>query len=572
MPQTTIDTPRFPSGVPGLDEVLKGGFPRGTLILVEGRPGSGKTTIALQILIHAARAGETCLLASSAEAPEQLRSIAASHGWSLDGIHMTALSDGNVEEDLASSEYTLFPEAEVEVGETLQHLFSEVERRKPTLLVLDTISSLRMVAPTPAFHRRQLKRIRDFLAARSCTTIMLDEASGSEKDLRSQTLSDGLLELQQFDYVYGADRRRLRVRKLRGCTYLSGAHDFTIETGGLVVYPRLVAQSHAVVAKAEPLPSDVPQIDALTGGGLPRGSSTLVIGPAGSGKSTLSTLYVMAAAARGEKSCVLLFDESVETHTTRSEGLGLEMEAAKDAGVVSLIHLDPAELSAGQVARLVIRQVEENDVKVVVIDTLNGYLQSAMEEPTVLLHIRELVSYLNRRQVLTLLTITQHGIMGSEISAPTDLSFLADKCHPASLFRGEGRDSQGFVGRQETKREARIDHSRAYSRRWRHRRQRTSGGVQRRAHGHACLYGSPRFEGDVSGRAWLERGPLKRNRLTCHDTDPAWARRRPCSAGARTCRLAELCLRRSGESTKGDSRRSGSGVDFRGGVAGSPVD
>ena len=346
------------------------------------------------MLLQAARDGETCMLASNAETPEQLKSIAASHGWKFDGIHITPLADGSGAE---GADYTLFPEAEVEVGETLQHLFAEVDRLRPSLLVLDSVSGLRVLAPTTAFYRRQLKRIRDYLSARSCTTILLDEASMPEMDRRSETLADGVIELQRVDLNYGADRRRLRVRKLRGCTYVSGAHDFSIETGGIVAFPRLVAQRFEELPKPEPLASGIAQLDTLTGGGLPRGSSTLMVGPAGIGKSTISTIYAMTAANLGERSCILLFDESVETHIARSQGLGLDIAAAIDAGLIRMNHLDPAELSPGQIANLIIRQVEEEHVGVVIIDTLNGYLQSAFEEPAVLLHVRELVSYLNRR-------------------------------------------------------------------------------------------------------------------------------------------------------------------------------
>lgn len=438
MSNVPVEFARFESGVPGLDEVLRGGLPRNSLILIEGPPGSGKTTIGMQILLEAVRKGQACLLATNAEAPAQLQTIARSHGWSLEGVPTIEFGDPATGEAAGGADYTLFPEAEVEVGETLRHLFEEVERVKPRLLVLDTVSSLRVLAPTPAFHRRQLKCIRDHMSARNCTTIMLDESAATEKDLRSQTLADGIIELMQIDTNYGADQRRLRVRKLRGCRYLSGAHDFTIGTGGLVVYPRLIAQSHERAQLGEPIQSGVGEIDTLTGGGLPRSSCTLIVGPAGIGKSTIATLYAVEAAKRGEKSSIVLFDESVETHIARSEGLGFAMRRAKESGLILMSHLDPAELSVGQIADLLVRQVEDEQVKVVVIDTLNGYLQSAMDERTVFLHIRELVSYLGRRQVPTFLTLTQHGILGPEMSAPIDLSFLADNVFLMRYYEVKG--------------------------------------------------------------------------------------------------------------------------------------
>jgi circadian clock protein KaiC len=445
MSMLVIATRRISSGVPGLDEVLQGGLPREALLLVEGPPGSGKTTLGMQFLLQGVRDGETCLLASNAETLEQLKLIAASHAWNLDGIHIAEFTEPAATDDDDGSGYTLFPEAEVELGETLQHLFAEIERIRPTLLVLDTISVLRVLAPTPAFYRRQLRRIRDFVLAHSCTTLMLDEGSRTDdKDARSQTLADGIVELHQLDFKYGADRRQLRVRKLRGCSYFSGAHDFTIVTGGLTVYPRLVARTHAETPTLEPLSSGVAQIDALLGGGLSRGSSTLVMGPAGTGKSTISTVYAMAAAERGERCSILLFDESVESHIARSQGLGLNIAPAIEAGRIRVNDLDPAELSAGQIAGLLVRQVEVDKVGVVVIDTVNGYLQSAAEEQAVFLHLRELISYLRRRRVVTLLTLTEHGILVSDRSTPIDVSFLADNVLLLRYFEAKGAIHQAL--------------------------------------------------------------------------------------------------------------------------------
>jgi circadian clock protein KaiC len=445
MSASIVATPRIRSGIPGLDEVLQGGLPREILLLIEGPPGSGKTTFGLQFLLQGVREGETCLLASNAETLEQLKSIAASHGWNLHDIHVTEFTEPAETEDDEGSGYTLFPEAEVELGETLRHLFAEIERLRPTRLVLDTISVLRVLAPTPGFYRHQLRRIRDFVLAQSCTTVMLDEASGtSEKDLRSQTLADGILEFEHLDFKYGADRRQLRVRKLRGCSYFSGAHDFDIVTGGLIVFPRLVARTHAEIPTFEPLSSGVAQIDALLSGGLPRGSCTLVMGPAGSGKSTIATVFAMAAAKRGEHCSILLFDESAESHITRSQGLAFNIAAAIEAGCIRVEDLDPAELSLGQIAHLLVRQVETQNVGLIVIDTLNGYLQSAAGEEAVHLQLRELISYLNRRRVVTLITLTEHGIFGSDRSTPIDMSFLADNVILLRYFEAQGAIHQAL--------------------------------------------------------------------------------------------------------------------------------
>lgn len=427
-------------GVFGLDQIFAEGIPRETLLLLQGVPGSGKTTLALQFLLHGVAKGEVSLLVSNAETPAQLDSVAASHGWSLGGLAILNWSEqtegGN---DADAADYTLFPEAEVEVGETLGQLFAEVERVRPARLVIDTISALRALAPTPAYYRRQLRRLRTFLAPYGCTTVIIDDGLVTEKDARSQTLADGIIELQQVDLHYGGDRRRLRVRKMRGTTYIGGYHDFRIEKGGIAVFPRLVASlREEEYTGEEPALSGVAALDGLVGGGLPRGSSTLIMGPAGSGKSTLAATYIRAAAARGERAALCLFDESVRTCFSRCRGLGIDMEGLVSSGQVVVDHIDPAERTPGEISGLLVRQVEECNVRFVVLDTLNGYLQSAAEEPMVLLHLRELLTYLSRRRVVTVLILTQHGILGAEMATPVDVSFLADNVLLLRFFEAQG--------------------------------------------------------------------------------------------------------------------------------------
>jgi circadian clock protein KaiC len=439
VPMPPTAAPPVALGIPGLDRVLLGGIPSESLCLVEGLPGSGKTTLALQFLLEGVRRGETCLLVSNAETPAQLERIAASHGWSLERLQIAEWKEGlNGSGEGAPADYTLFPEAEVEVGETLTHLFDEIEQVRPTRLVIDSISGLRLVAPTAAFYRRQLKRIASRLAARRCTSLLLDDGTASEADTRARTLASIVIELSVVEFSYGSDRRMLRVRKLRGASYVRGAHDFSIETGGLVVYPRLVAGTYDEEARGGPASSGVEALDALAGGGLPRGSGTLFLGPAGSGKSSLASLYVHAAAQRGERCALYLFDESVESYFARSRGLGIDLRSFVGDGRVMVDSLDPAELTPGQIADRIVGQVEDG-AGVVLIDSLNGYLQSALHEAGVLLHLRELLSFLSRRGVVSLLTMTQHGVLGAEMSTPFDISFLSDNVFLLRYFEAHGQ-------------------------------------------------------------------------------------------------------------------------------------
>jgi circadian clock protein KaiC len=449
-------------GIAGLDQVFARGIPAEALVLVQGVPGTGKTTLALQFLLHGVAKGERCLLVSNAENPAQIHAVAATHGWDLAGLRILNWSDQGEsvgQADADADDYTLFPEAEVEVGESLGQLFAEVDRVRPARLVIDTISALRALAPTPAYYRRQLRRLRNFLLPYGCTTVIIDDGLVTEKDARSQTLSDGIIELQQLDLNYGGDRRRLRVRKMRGTTYIGGYHDFRIEKGGLAVFPRLVAAAREEEEQRDPPAlSGVGALDGLVGGGLPRGSSTLIMGPAGSGKSTLAATYMRAAAERGERSVLCLFDESVRTCFVRCGGLGIDMEGMAASGQVLMDHLDPAERTPGEIAGLLVRQVEEHDVRLVVLDTLNGYLQSGAEEPMVLLHLRELLTYLSRRQVVTILILTQHGILGAEMGTPIDVSFIADNVLLLRFFESDGsiRQVLSVVKKREGKHERTI--------------------------------------------------------------------------------------------------------------------
>lgn len=442
MPSPTA-LPRARFGIAGLDDVLDGGVPRETLMLLTGSPGSGKTTLALHFLSEGARQGERCLFICNSETPAQLATIAASHGWDLEAIELLDWRERPTS-GAESSDYTLFPEAEVEVEETLEHVFARIDALRPQRLVIDSLSALRVVAPNAAFYRRQIQRIHDFSIARGCTLVLVDDVVIGDLDLRAQTLAHGLIELEHLDFQFGADRRRLRVRKLRGSTFRGGFHDFVIETGGIQVFPRLVATHHDERPTLEPAESGLAALDALAGGGLPRGSSTLLIGPAGSGKSTLSAIYVRAAAQRGERSAVYLFDEAPSTYLARCRGLGIPLEPHLASGAIRLDHLDPAELTPGQIAHRIVSQVESDDVRLVVIDTLNGYLHSAAEEPMVLLQLREVLSYLARRGVVAMMTLTQHGILGSEMVSPIDISFLSDNVFLLRYFETQGAIHQAL--------------------------------------------------------------------------------------------------------------------------------
>jgi len=431
------------TGVEGLDDILRGGFVRDRLYLLDGDPGSGKTTLALQFLLDGLRHGEPGLYVTLSETEEELNALAASHGWSLAGLALHEFTA--LEESLQpDTQYTLCHPSEVELGETTKSVFEQVERVRPRRAVLDSLSELRLLARDPLRYRRQILAVKQFFIGRRCTLLLLDDRTAPEGDLQLRSLAHGVVRLEQLFPEYGAERRRLRVLKLRGVRFRGGYHDFTIDRGGLAVFPRLVAAEHRRELASGTVPSGLPELDGLLGGGLDRGTSTLILGPAGAGKSALATQYAVAAAGRGEQAAVYSFDEGLGTQFARAAGLGMDLKSHVEAGRVRVQQVDPAELSPGEFAHLVRRAVERDRTRLVVIDSLNGYLNAMPEERFLVLQIHELLAYLGQRGVSTLLLLAQHGLVSEAVETPVDLSYLADTVLLLRSFEAGGTIRQAI--------------------------------------------------------------------------------------------------------------------------------
>ena len=428
--------PRLAAGSAGLDTVLNGGFPANRLYLVEGDPGTGKTTMALQFLLEGARRGEPVLYVTLSETKEELTAVARSHGWSLEGVTLHELVPP-AESLKTETQYTIFHPSEVELAETTSAVIEEVERIKPRRVVFDSLSEMRLLARDPLRYRRQILALKQFFAGRKSTVLLLDDRTSADTDLQVQSIAHGVLMLEQLELDYGPERRRLRVSKLRGSRFRGGFHDFTIKTGGIEVYPRLVAAERRRDFKSEPVASGVAALDALLGGGLDRGTATLLLGPAGSGKSSLGTHFAAAASARGEQAAAFLFDEGVNTYLGRAAGLGTDLWPEVEAGRLTVQQVDPAELSPGEFAHNVCAAVERG-ARVVVIDSLNGYLQAMPDERFLTAQMHELLTYLNQQGVVTLLVMAQHGFMGAGMVSPVDVSYLADTVVLLRYFEAAG--------------------------------------------------------------------------------------------------------------------------------------
>jgi circadian clock protein KaiC len=418
------DLPRISTGSEGLDDILGGGLDRHRLYLYEGQPGTGKTTIALQFLLDGARQGERVLYITLSETQHELELVARRHGWSLDAVDVFELVPPETTLD-PERELTVFHPAEVELSETTKLIFERVEQANPARVVLDSLSELRLLAQNSLRYRRQVLAFKHFFTSRNCTVIMLDDLTSMQDDLQLHSISHGVVLLEQVAIDYGAERRRLRVVKMRGIKFRGGYHDFTIETGGLKIYPRLVAAEHHRTFTGDVTSSGNAELDQLLGGGLERGTNALLTGAAGVGKSSLALTYVIAAAQRGENSVFFAFDEGQGTVEARARALGLPLQKYRDAGLIRFQQIDPAELSPGEFGANVRRSVERDNARIVVIDSLNGYLNAMPDERFLILQMHELLSYLAQQGVLTILVLAQHGLVGPT-NTPIDLSYLSD--------------------------------------------------------------------------------------------------------------------------------------------------
>ena len=426
---------RVETSIPGLDAILGGGLPGERLYLVEGDPGTGKTTLALQFLRAGVQRGEPALYVTLSETHDELRAVAESHGWSLDGISIHELSsDASLRAD---TQYTVFHPSEVELGDTMNTVLATLERVRPRRVVFDSLSEMRLLARDALRYRRQILALKQFFVGHDCTVLLLDDRTSAAGDLQLQSIAHGVLRLETLLPDFGGARRRLRVMKLRGVAYTDGYHDYTIRTGGLEVFPRLVAAEHRVPFTKETVSSGVAALDTLVGGGLRRGTSTLVMGPAGSGKSLLASHFVHRAASRGEHAAVFIFDEGIDTYFAGTSGVGLDIEGLVRAGRVAVQQVDPAELSPGEFVARVRDSVERDDARVVMIDSLNGYLNAMPEERLLTLHLHELFSYLRQRGVLTISVMSQQGMLGQSLS-PIDVSYLADAVVLLRFFEAGG--------------------------------------------------------------------------------------------------------------------------------------
>lgn len=433
-------TPRCATGIEGLDDVLGGGLPRNRLYLVQGDPGVGKTTLALQFLLEGVKQGEQGLYITLSETKEELELVANSHGWDIAPLNLFELSAKDAQLN-NEADTTFFHPSEVELNRTTKALVDEIERANPSRVVFDSLSEMRMLADTPLRYRRQILQLKQYLAGRCCTVILLDDCSAGKEDLQVESIAHGVLTLTCTTPGFGAARRQVQIQKIRGVRFYEGRHDMALQTGGMVVFPRLIAAEHNVAFKHEVFASGIAELDALLGGGLDRGTSNMFMGPPGTGKSTLAAKFACVAAERAEKVLFHAFDEGAGTLLNRSRQLGLNLEPHLQSGMLNLRQIDPAELSPGELIHSIRRAVLNDSIRFVVIDSLNGYLNATPEERYLNLQLHELLAFLNQQGVISIMVLAQQGFVGATHSS-VDLTYLADTVLILRYFEAFGAVKQ----------------------------------------------------------------------------------------------------------------------------------
>ena len=434
MPSASI--PRSATGIPGFDDVLSGGFIPGRLYLVDGNPGAGKTTLAMQYLLEGVRLGERCMYITLSETPDELRAGAASHGWTLDNIEIVELS---AHADLdGDDELTMFHPSEVELSETTRRVLEHVQRTDPQRLVFDSLSEVRLLAQTSLRYRRQVLALKQFFSGRQCTVLMLDDRTAEGADVQLQSIAHGVVSLEHRAPPYGRALRQMRVVKFRGSDFRSGFHHIGLGRTGVEVYPRLSASEHSGVLERAQIASGVTALDSLLGGGVDTGTSTLLVGPAGVGKSTVALQYAAAATARGDHARIFTFDESRVTMLARAAAMSIRVREGPGPGELAISQVDPAEISPGQFVHMVREAVERNGAKVVVIDSLNGYLNAMIDSQYLTAQLHELLAYLGNKGVSTFVVATQNGLIGAEAGSPGNASYLADSVIYLRYFEHAG--------------------------------------------------------------------------------------------------------------------------------------
>lgn len=450
------------TGVAGLDAILGGGLASNHVYLVDGDPGTGKTTLGLQFLLTGLADGERGMYVTLSESAAELRETATSHEWSLDGLDVVELAE--LQSERADEAYTLFHPSEIELQQTVEVILGAIEEKCPARVVIDSLSEMRLLARDPLRFRRQILSLKQFFAGRDCTALFLDDRSAPDGDMQLHSLAHGVIVLDHLAVEYGSERRRLEVKKLRGARFRGGFHDFRIRTGGLDVYPRLdITPTNRVLASQE-IGSASPHLDRLLGGGLTVGTSTLITGAAGTGKSVLCTQYGLAAASRGERVHFFLFDERASTFRARGKALGMPTGEDEEKGLVTIQQVEPTQMSPGEFADRVRNVVEQDDVRLIVIDSINGYMQAMPSERLLTVQVHELLSYLANHGVSVLMTLVQHGVFGAPVDEAAEVSYLADTVLLLRYFEHAGAVRQAISvvkkrsgPHEHTIRECRVD-------------------------------------------------------------------------------------------------------------------